>query len=127
MQVWRRHLRLLTWIALIAVWALAFVPTLSRWSVQRAPNLWAEICSINPGRVVALVAPADRQDHAPSLHADHCPLCSIHHHLPVLPTPDATARVATAEASFLPALFHHAPRPLHAWAAIQARAPPVLS
>ena len=60
-------------------------------------------------------------------HMDHCPLCGLTAGGMVM----AVASPALAEPSnlshLLPALFLHAPRPLFAWASVQARAPPGLA
>ncbi|MBX9716501.1 MAG: DUF2946 domain-containing protein [Burkholderiaceae bacterium] len=135
MNFFRHRVRWLLHIALIAMVGLALVPTLSRLmipSVGSGP--WSEICSTAGARWLAqVVTPSDAPQSVPSVpgdtrsaHMEHCPLCS--HVTPVLGMPPVTPAVVTLAkgADHLPALFSQAPRPLYAWASIQARAPPLL-
>lgn len=130
----RHRLRWLLRIALIAALGLALVPTLSRLMIPATGSgPWSEICSTAGARWLAQAStPSDTPDSAPasgqsrSAHMEHCPLCA--HVNPVLgPPPVQLALVPLAEgADHLPALYSQAPRPLYAWAPVQARAPPVL-
>ena len=78
---------------------------------------------------LATAMPVDASSAPPTGHPiDHCPFCLLQgdgHALP--PTPCAPGLAVVAPRGGVPPLFLHAPRPLHAWAAAPARAPPVLS
>jgi hypothetical protein len=125
----RRQLRRFTWIALTAMLALALVPTLSHaLSAARGQSDLAEICTPQGARLVPVSG--DGTQPAPGAllgHFDHCPLCSLQGASLGLP-PTADHDLAPPDLSHaVPALFLAAPRPLFAWGAAQARAPPTLS
>jgi hypothetical protein len=131
----RLRLRWLLRIALIATLGLALVPTVSRLMIpSTGSGPWSEICSTAGARWLAQATiPSDAPESVPSApgdarsaHMEHCPLCS--NVTPALGMPpSAPAVTSLAEgADHLPALFSQAPRPLYAWAPIQARAPPLL-
>lgn len=112
----------------MAIFALAFVPTVSRLLAAGTGNAaWAEICTPQGTR---LLAAADDGQASGTVqggsHLDHCPLCGLSGDAP-LPPAAANAVAVTAPRALLPRLFLHAPRPLFAWAAAQPRAPPVLA
>lgn len=119
-----RRQRLPAWIALVAIWALALVPTLSRALDFAAGNgSWAEVCTAQGPRLVSTDAGDDTPPQAvPSL--EHCRLCPLALDS-AAPLPSAAVQlplpVAGAEP---PPLFLHAPRPLFAWRSAQPRAPP---
>lgn len=122
MQALRRRLQRVTWIALVAMLGLALAPTLSRaFAATAGFDPWAELCS-TVGSKTAGGEPRDAV-----AMPDHCPLCSHLAEAPMLPTPDVAALPSPDGADYLPALFAHSPRPLFAWAAAQARAPPSVS
>lgn len=132
MKFFRHHLPLVLRLALIAMLGLALVPTLSRaMNPSTGVGPWSEICSTVGAR---FLAPADSgpggSTEAPassgSAHMEHCPLCAqFTTDIDLPPSPAATVP-APDGADHLPALFTQAPRPLFAWAAVQARAPPLL-
>ena len=132
----RRHLTLPTWFALLAIWALSLVPTVSHLREAAAPDgsLRAEICTPQGLRWVTLVAAddsaataANAPAEAPTAaHTDHCPLCRLQHDAPLLPVVAAVAEPATGPA-FVPSLFLRAPHTLHVWRSAQPRGPPLLS
>ncbi|HSI61328.1 MAG TPA: DUF2946 family protein, partial [Ideonella sp.] len=79
MPTLRHHLRRLSWIALLAILSLALAPTISHALASSAAggSAWAEICTPQGTRLVAL---DDGQPPAPALsfgHLDHCPLCGL--------------------------------------------------
>ncbi len=132
----RRYAALPTWFALLAIWALSLVPTVSHLLAAVAPDgsVRAEICTPQGLRWVTLVAtddsaaaaanaPADSQAGA---HGDHCPLCRLQHDAPPLPVAMAQHEPAPGPA-LVPSLFLHAPHTLHAWRNAQPRGPPLLS
>lgn len=126
------------WIALLAVFALALAPTVSRLLAAHAgsASAWAEICTPQGTRWIALAADGVSADAAvdpqatppgssvDTLHLEHCPLCGLGAHAPVLPTAALTWQAPAAGRALMPPLFSQAPRPLFAWAAAQPRGPP---
>ena len=137
MNALRHHLRPLSWIALVAILALALLPTLSQARAHaqaQGAGGWAEVCTPQGPKRIAVDADgklADTvidttADDTPSgaAHLQHCPLCALSLDLPVLP-PAAPAALPLALASDAPpAAFLHAPRTLHAWRSAQPRGPP---
>jgi hypothetical protein len=134
----RLSYRPLTWIALVAILALAFLPTLSQaWAYTQGQGDggWAEVCTPQgpqriavdaDGRLADTVIDADAGMPG-GQHLQHCPLCALSVDVPLLP-PAALATVPLAVASDAPpAAFLHAPRTLHAWRRAQPRGPPALS
>jgi Protein of unknown function (DUF2946) len=124
----RQHRCRLAWVAFVALFALAMVPTLSRLLAHAGGgSTWAEICTPQGLKTLGQSLAQTSDSPAPAsagLHLDHCPLCGLAGH--------AMAPPAAAEAPFAkplgqpePPLFLRAPRPLFAWAAAQPRAPPV--
>lgn len=124
------------WLALLAVLAAALLPGLAQAVRSQQPDnpAWAEICSSQgPGLLQAALAAdegltPDPQRSAELAHLfEHCPLCLLQQpgSMPALPTVQAQQTLLRLDLSQpLPALFLHAPRPLHAWAALQPRGPP---
>lgn len=127
MQALRRRLHRVTWIALVAMLGLALAPTLSRaFADSTGFDPWAELCSSVGKKAIGSGGGEAGKGDAVAM-PDHCPLCSHLAEAPLLPAPDATAMPSPDGADFVPALFAHSPRPLFAWAAAQARAPPSAS
>ena len=137
MQSLRSCLRRWSWIALLAMLGIALAPTVSHALAANGPaNPFTEICSV-AGRLQSLPAglaasPVDLAanpqgsplDGAGGHPMDHCPLCSGAGGQPALPVTDPAALPVADGADFVAALFAQSPRPLFAWAAAQARAPP---
>jgi hypothetical protein len=127
----RRHLRPLSAIALLAMLALALLPTLSHaWASARGGSVWAEVCTPQGVRLVALDGDGPSNDGgvpmSASAHLEHCPFCgSTPHAAP--PPAQAAPAVPAAVALHVPPHFLHAPRTLHAWRSAQPRGPPSLS
>jgi hypothetical protein len=133
------------WIALLAVWWAALLPTLSPLlhSAGGDGENRVEICTTQGMRWVVLGAnfapnataaaaidgSVDGSPDKPheAAHADHCPLCRLHTDSPPLPVSDTTLALAEVASQAAPALFLQAPRTLHAWRAAQPRGPPALS
>lgn len=127
MQALRRRLQRVTWIALLAMLGLALAPTLSRaFAATAGFDPWAELCS-TVGSKAAGGENGDAGKRDAVAMPDHCPLCSHVAEAPMLPAPDVAELPALDGADYLPALYAHSPRPLFAWAAAQARAPPSAS
>ena len=106
--------RLATWIALFAVVAVTFMPSVSRLLAGGRDSV--ALCSVVPS---GSTNPGDPQ------HAlEHCPYCALQADL-ALPPP-APAQQARAAVRFLahPPAFLRAPRACAVWSADQARGPP---
>jgi len=129
MQTFRRRLRPLSWLALVAMLALALAPTLSHaLALARGGSAWAEVCTPQGARLVALgdVASEPAPGQAVS-HLENCPFCALSS-AGLAPPPAAPARLALPLAgNEAPPLFLHGPRTLHAWRSAQPRAPPSIS
>jgi hypothetical protein len=137
MSARRRHLRPFAWIALVAILALAVLPTLSHaltHAASQGPGGWAEVCTQNGPKRIAVDAGGKLMDtlietdgnaaHGGAAHLQHCPLCALSVDAPVLP-PAAPAVLPLALASDAPPpAFLHAPHTLHAWRNAQPRGPP---
>ncbi|MCP5271651.1 MAG: DUF2946 domain-containing protein [Burkholderiaceae bacterium] len=133
MNILRPHLRPVTWLALVAVLALALMPTLSHaLAFARGDAVaWAEVCTPQGIKVVALDgadADAPATPVSTGQHLEHCPFCKLGSD-DALPLPPALPAMAEPlpPGPFLPPLALQAPRTLHAWAAAQPRAPPTVA
>lgn len=127
----RRRLKLVSWIACLAMLLSALVPALSHAFVS-ADAGWMEICSASGAKFVRIDGSGEKQSGSPKsplLHAtDHCPSCGLHvADMDLPPAPPAELAAPLLPAHDVPALFLHAPRTLHAWATAQPRAPPLKS
>jgi hypothetical protein len=134
----RLQLRPLSWIALVAILALAILPTLSHaWAHSQAQGAggWAEVCTSQGPQRVAVDADGKLVDtvidaaasSAGAAHLQHGPLCVLSCDVPPLP-PAASAALPLALASeVLPTAFLHAPRTLFAWRSTQPRGPPAIA
>lgn len=120
--------RRITWIAALAVLAMALAPAISQWLLaQRSPGLaWVAVCSSTGTRWVAVDEAAKDAPHPASGQHDqsHCPACTLQAHGMGLPPQPLDLLVLTPEPEALPFLFLHAPRTLAAWSPSIARAPP---
>ena len=110
--------RRLAWVLLFTLVVAALAPGVSRALAFAQGHLapWAVVCSA-PGDAPG--APAHDKLHP----LEHCAWCSLHSDQ-LAPPPVAGVLHLQALRHAVPALFLHAPRPLPAWAAAQARAPP---
>lgn len=109
----------------MAIFAIALVPTVSRWlAAAQGGSAWAEICTPQgPKQLAVGDAEQPQPTQAAAMHLDHCALCGLAGQA-MAPPPLVTAPTLIETLADRPALFLHAPRPLFAWAAAQARAPP---
>ncbi len=137
MYALRRHLRPLTWIALVAILGLALLPTLSHAMAHAAaqgPGGWAEVCTQEGPRRIAVDAAGKLMDtaietegigaSAGTSHLQHCPLCALSLDAPLLPAAAPAGLPLALAGRAVPAAFLHAPRTLHAWLSAQPRGPP---
>ena len=109
--------RWIAWIACLAMLMAAFAPSMSHAS---GGTPWDEVCSAaKPGQALSLPAP----ERTP-VHFEHCPLCLTHGAAFALPSATQSVLPAVNASYPLPALFYQSSRPLFAWSAKQARAPP---
>lgn len=111
--------------------AMAVLPTLSHaLAAARGDSRWAEICTPQGMRVVAVSgesgAPAPDPASA-AAHLEHCAYCAQSvGALGMPPAPVGVVPLPLAGAE-LPALFLPAPHTQHAWRSAQPRAPPAFS
>jgi hypothetical protein len=123
----------MSWLALVAVLALALLPTISRaWGLGAesvGAHAMVEVCTTDGLRMVP-ASEGQTSPHTPAHHADpfercaHCVLGAA----PLAMLPAASVwQAPDPRALALPALFLQAPYTLHVWAAAQPRAPPAHS
>ncbi|MFM9916663.1 MAG: DUF2946 domain-containing protein [Rhizobacter sp.] len=125
-SVLRRH----CWIALIAMLALALLPTVSHALASwRGQSPLTEVCTPQGSRQVTPDADPSGQGAPASvgLHLEHCPFCVTH--LGALGMPHASASTALRSMTWVekPQRFLHAPCTQFAWCSAQPRAPPISS
>ena len=110
-----------SWIALLAILMVTFVPTATSAFAASTGLPWDRICSA----ANVAVDKSGMPDSPAMAHAfEHCPYCALHADL--APPPDmraADAGVALAFRAF-PVAFARAPRGNAVWASAQPRAPP---
>lgn len=123
----RHRLQRLSWIAALAIFGLAVVPTLSR-ALAHADAVAmavAEVCTME-----GMTTSAPGETGVPAAqggHGEHCPLCSLSGGVAgLLPAQAPVWRVPVLPQAALPPLFFQAQRPLFAWASVQPRGPPIL-
>ncbi len=121
MRTLRRHRELLVHLAVLVLVLAALAPAVSRCLLPSwQERALAELCSPQ-GRATQGVP--DSPQHL----LDHCPLCTLDAHHPVLPaTPRGLAGLLVPRHE-VPVLFLHAPRALPVWAAAWSRGPPTSS
>ncbi|WAC72019.1 DUF2946 domain-containing protein [Roseateles sp. SL47] len=104
------------------------LPSLSQAMASPKAGGLAEICSATGATVLMLsghLANADPDTSAPDAPSMKCPYCALHHGAPALPASLLPWMPALALRFEVPQRFLQSPRPLFAWAAPLARAPPV--
>lgn len=132
MQPIRRLFRQATWLALVAIFALALAPTLSHALAASGPgNPWAEICTDAGGRTLVAAslepaAAADAGDAQTSLpaHLGHCPLCGPSAQALALPLSSAGAVRGVSSDSLVAVQVQVAPARRSVWPPAQPGAPP---
>jgi hypothetical protein len=121
------------WIAILALLAMALLPTLTQalTHLRGDSTNWVEICTPQGMRLVSLTSMAGGEDapteQAPlqaAAHVEHCALCTLSQPLPALLAAHAPTLVPPPAAHALPWLFLYAPHTLHAWRSAQPRGPP---
>jgi hypothetical protein len=115
------------WLALLAVFALAIVPAMSReLASTMAHGSLLDLCSKDGKRaVVSSDAAAGERGDAPlaAIHLEHCPLCAAAAAALGLPPASATMQWLSLTESRQPERLLHAPRTTFAWRTAQPRAP----
>ena len=129
------------WAALMAMVAMAIMPTIShaivRFSAPAGAPMVMEVCttrgveriSMAPGLQLTDPSKDVESKTLPASHdlnAEHCPMCgqSVH---PALPPPSQWVLKLPGLSDAPPRLFLLAPRPLFAWLQARPRGPPHIS
>jgi hypothetical protein len=129
----RRHLPSLAWFAIVAMLALAMLPTVSRAmvSAQGEGSGWAEVCTaqgmvrVTEGGAAGDLPIGPTTPAYASGHLDHCPFCSLSAHMVSLPPPPPRAPDLSAAADHRPPLFLLLSPTRFGWSSAQPRAPPL--
>ena len=135
MQVRKRHIVRIAWLACLAVLLAALAPTLSHMlaGAGRAAEL-----AIEAARCTTRAADADANasmpamtmpkaalaDNAGAMPMNDCGYCTLQADLPMLPHIAGAAPLLEAIVRHVPPLFLVADAPLPIWLAAQSRAPP---
>ncbi len=133
MKTLRRHLKVCNWLALVAVLAMALLPTVSHALAhgQGTGTTWAEVCTPQGMKMVAVdvedAAPGSAGSAQPGSHLEHCPYCTGSVTPPGLPPSTFSLPYFDPRAGLVPPLFLQAPHTLFAWRSAQPRAPPPFS
>ncbi len=114
------------------MFALALLPTLSHAlaHARGGASAWAEVCTPQGVRLVALDSERAADPAAPvqaAGHLEHCPFCALGADTVALPPAPAPDVAMPAGRALLPPLFLQAPRTLFAWRSAQPRGPPSCS
>jgi hypothetical protein len=133
MHTLRRRQPALAWIVVLALLAMALLPTLTHALTHLRDDriTWVEVCTPQGMRLVSLASMA-HGDQAPTeplplqaaAHLEHCALCTLSQPLPALPAADGPTIGPRPTAHALPRPFLHALQTLHAWRSAQPRGPP---
>ena len=122
-------LRIAAWLTSCAMLAGSLTPAVTHLLGAFAPAAapWAVLCTSKG--LVRSAPPDESSPLSPAegdgrLAAGHCPFCLPHAGSLALPSSPTVAILAAEPVHFLPTLFLRSPRPLHAWATVQPRAPP---
>lgn len=132
MKAIRLHLPSLAWFAIVAMLALALLPTVSRAMAQAqgGRTAGAELCTAQGMvRVILDGAPGDPaagpvSPETASGHLDHCPFCSLSAQAAGLASAPPWPLTLVAAAGHLPPPCLQAPHTRLAWCSAQPRAPP---
>jgi len=109
--------------------ALALLPTVSHALAfaQGGKSAWAEVCTPQGMKLVALDDAPGADGTTPAQaasHLDHCPYCTLSGQAAGMPPAPPAAPGLLAGAEAVPLLFLQAPRTLFAWRSAQPRGPP---
>ena len=122
-------LRVAAWLASCAMLAGSLAPAVTHLLGAFAPAAapWAVLVRTkvsSAARRLTSSCPPSPAEGDGKFAAGHCPFCLPHAGSFALPYSPTVAILAAEPEHFLPTLFLQAPRPLHAWATAQPRAPP---
>ena len=111
--------------------ALALLPTVSHALAfaQGGTSVWAEVCTPQGMKLVALGDAAGAVDTVPAqadIHLEHCPYCTLSGQATGMPPAPPAAIGLPAGADAVPLLFLQAPHALFAWRSAQPRGPPLI-
>ncbi|WAC73091.1 DUF2946 domain-containing protein [Roseateles sp. SL47] len=121
----RRKNAFTAWMASLAILWAALAPSLSWAFVPDMKGAWVEVCSVTGAKLVRVGTDGQLPDSPKASGMKGCSYCASHvPDLGLPPAPDA-GLPARLLADPLPPLFLSAARTLFAWAAVQARAPPL--
>jgi Protein of unknown function (DUF2946) len=110
--------QLASWIALVAIVAVTFMPAITQLAASGTDRV--DVCSADVSRGSGSGGIGHHV-------LDHCPYCVLHADLAMLPNPPVDGGRRLLGFSEFPAAFLQAPRANLAWSASQARAPPRLA
>ncbi|WP_137938093.1 DUF2946 domain-containing protein [Chitinivorax sp. B] len=130
MQINHRFHRFISWLAILAVLMGALVPTISyAMKTPSAESGWVEVCTANGMKWINTAgALVDSPSSLPSdHHIKHCPYCNLHTDQADLPPAASLSLPVMPFTSLVPDRFLSAHTTLHAWVAVQPRAPPFLT
>ncbi len=126
MQLLRRRLRPLIWIALVAMLGLGLLPAVSHalaWA--GGSDDWAEVCTASGlTRVAAPGWPVEPDGLPATAGMEHCPYCALGAAAAGLPPPLLQPWLAPAAGLAALAAVFPGPALAAAWSAAQPRAPP---
>lgn len=114
------------WVACVAILMGALAPTITHALNSMPGSAFLEVCTAIGSRL-GWAGSGDGGAPASGVPADqmqHCPYCVLQAAAPALPPAPLQGLTLLPLAFQLPELFLAAPTTLHAWASIQARAPP---
>ena len=115
-----------SWLAIMAMLWMAFVPLVSQALGGRPSEAWIEICSASGATKWVKTDAGTAGQPQPGAHPlDHCPYCSLHANALGMPPAPLLALPVLAQSEPPPA-FLSAPSTLHAWRSAQPRGPPFL-
>jgi Protein of unknown function (DUF2946) len=122
----RRHLLSISWLALLAMCALALAPTVSHALAKaRGSTQWTEVCTPQGMRLVALDAQTTpEQQPAVGGHLEHCPWCGVGSISAGMPPAPPAVLPPAQPLRFVPPLFLQARQTPFVWAPAQPRGPP---
>lgn len=141
MDFFRRHRRLLGWLASAAILLSAIAPTLSyaMAEIKGDDSRFIEVCTVSGNKLVpaadfiALAASKnasssqDQDSKGKSMPMEHCPYCLNQAGAHAIFNEQVFLRLLVDLSYSFPPLFYRSPAPLFVWASASPRAPPAFS
>jgi hypothetical protein len=112
------------WFAILAILLAALAPALSQAFGIGQGAAWVEVCTAQGSKWVQQGSQPSEEAPASSHLLAHCPGCVGHAPAGLPPARQEVALLQGLGQAFPPA-FSEGPRPPHAWAGAQSRAPPL--